>query len=94
MTVLVGKQAPDFTLSAVMPDNTINESFNFKEYSKNKIAVLFFWPMDFTFVCPSEIIAFNNRLKDFEERGVVIVGCSIDSQYVHLAWKNTEIKAV
>ena len=92
MTVLVGKQAPDFTLPAVMPDNSINDKFNFKEYTKGKMAVLFFWPADFTFVCPSEIIAFNNKLKDFQERGVNILGCSIDSQFVHYAWKNTPVE--
>ncbi len=92
MSVLVGKEAPDFTLSAVMPDNSINDNFNFKEYINGKMAVLFFWPADFTFVCPSEIIAFNNRLKEFEEKGVVVVGCSIDSQFVHYAWKNTAVE--
>lgn len=92
MSVLVGKQAPDFTLSAVMPDNSIEDNFNFKNYIKGKIAVLFFWPADFTFVCPSEIIAFNNKLKEFNERGVVIAGCSVDSQYVHYAWKNTPVE--
>lgn len=92
MSVLVGKQAPIFTLPAVMPDNSINENFDFENYIKGKISVLFFWPADFTFVCPSEIIAFNNRLKSFEEKGVKIVGCSIDSQFVHYAWKNTIVE--
>ena len=92
MSVLVGKQAPDFILSAVMPDNSIKEDFNFSDYIKGKIAVLFFWPADFTFVCPSEIIAFNNKLEEFKEKGVVIAGCSIDSQYVHYTWKNTPVE--
>lgn len=92
MSVLVGKQAPGFTLSAVMPDNSIKEDFNFSDYIKRKIAVLFFWPADFTFVCPSEIIAFNNKLEEFNKRGVVIAGCSVDSQYVHYAWKNTPVE--
>ncbi len=92
MSVLVGKQAPGFTLSAVMPDNSIKEDFNFSDYIKGKIAVLFFWPADFTFVCPSEIIAFNNKLEEFNKRGVVIAGCSVDSQYVHYAWKNTPVE--
>lgn len=92
MSVLVGKQAPDFTVSAVMPDNTINDNFNFKQYTKGKIAVLFFWPADFTFVCPTEIIAFNNKLKEFEERGAVVIGVSIDSAYVHYAWKSTPVE--
>lgn len=92
MSVLVGKQAPDFTLSAVMPDNSINDNFNFRDYIKGKMAILFFWPADFTFVCPSEIIAFNNKLKEFNERDVVIAGCSVDSQFVHYAWKNTPVE--
>lgn len=92
MSVLVGKQAPDFTVSAVMPDNTINDKFNFKEYIKGKMAVLFFWPADFSFVCPTEVIAFNNKFKEFTDRGVVLVGGSVDSQYVHLTWKKTPIE--
>jgi len=92
MSVLVGKQAPKFTLSAVMPDNSIDENFDFDSYIRGKIAVLFFWPADFTFVCPSEIIAFNNKLDEFNKRGVVIAGCSVDSQYVHYAWKNTPVE--
>mgnify|MGYP003587910098 CR=1 FL=1 len=91
MSVLVGKQAPDFTVSAVMPDNTINDNFNFKQYTNGKITVLFFWPADFTFVCPTEIIAFNNKLKEFEDRGVVVIGASIDSAYVHYTWKSTAV---
>lgn len=92
MTMLVGKQAPDFTSACVMPNNIIKDDFNFYDYIKGKIAVLFFWPADFTFVCPSEIIAFNNRLKEFEKRGVVIIGCSVDSQFVHFTWKNTPVE--
>lgn len=92
MSVLVGKQAPEFILSAVMPDNSINENFIFKDYIKGKISVLFFWPADFTFVCPSEIIAFNNKLEEFNKRGVVVAGCSVDSQFVHYAWKNTPVE--
>ena len=88
MSVLVGKMAPDFTASAVMPDNTINDKFNFITYTKGKVGILFFWPADFSFVCPSEIIAFNNKLEDFEALGATLVGCSVDSKFVHLAWKN------
>ncbi len=91
MSVLVGKKAPDFTTAAVMPNNEINESFNLHTYLKGKIGVLFFYPLDFTFVCPSEIIAFDNRLKDFKDRGAEVIGVSVDSKYTHLAWKNTEI---
>ena len=92
MSVLVGKEAPDFTAVAVMPDNTFDENFNLRDYTKGKIAVLFFWPADFTFVCPSEIIAFNNRMEEFKKRNVAVVGCSVDSQFVHLTWKNTPVE--
>ena len=91
MSVLVGKMAPDFTAAAVMPNNEINEKFNLHSYLKGKIGVLFFYPLDFTFVCPSEIIAFDNRLKDFKDRGVEVIGVSVDSKFTHLAWKNTEV---
>lgn len=91
MSVLVGKQAPDFTAKAVMPDNTINENFNLKSYLKKKAGVLFFYPLDFTFVCPSEIIAFNNRLEEFKKRKVEVISVSVDSHFTHLAWKNTPV---
>lgn len=92
MSVLVGKEAPDFTATTVMPDNTIKADFNLKNYLKGKIGVLFFWPLDFTFVCPSEIIAFDNRIDEFKKRGAELIGCSVDSQYTHYAWKNTPIE--
>jgi peroxiredoxin (alkyl hydroperoxide reductase subunit C) len=92
MSVLVGKVAPDFTASAVMPNNEIDDNFNLHSYIKGRIGVLFFYPLDFTFVCPSEIIAFANRVKDFKERGAEVIGISVDSKYTHLAWKNTEVK--
>jgi len=91
MSVLTGKPAPDFTAPTVMPDNSVEENFNFKEYIKGKKAILFFYPKDFTFVCPSEIIAFNNRLNAFKERGVEIIGVSTDSAQSHIDWKNTEV---
>ena len=91
MSVLVGKEAPDFTATAVMPDNSIEENFNLKKYLKGKIGILFFWPLDFTFVCPSEIIAFANRVEEFEKRGAKVIGVSVDSQFTHLAWKNTPV---
>jgi len=91
MAVLVGKPAPDFTAQAVMPDNEINPKFNLKEYLEGRVGVLFFYPLDFTFVCPSEIIAFNNRLKEFKTRGAEVIAVSVDSQFTHLAWKNTEV---
>lgn len=93
MAVLVGKQAPDFTATAVMPDNSFNDKFNLKSYLNGKPAVLFFYPLDFTFVCPSEIIAFDNRLKEFKDRGVEVIAVSVDSHFTHLAWKQTEVKA-
>jgi peroxiredoxin (alkyl hydroperoxide reductase subunit C) len=91
MSVLVGKAAPNFTAAAVMGDNSINENFNFAAHIKGKPAVLFFYPLDFTFVCPSELIAFDHRLAEFKSRGVEVVGVSIDSQFTHLAWKNTPV---
>lgn len=91
MSVLVGKKAPDFTAAAVMPNNEINDQFNLHTHLKGKIGVLFFYPLDFTFVCPSEIIAFNNHLKSFKDLGAEVIGVSVDSKYTHLAWKNTEI---
>jgi peroxiredoxin 2/4 len=89
MSVLVGKPAPDFTAPAVMGDNDINESFNLTAHIKGKYAVVFFYPLDFTFVCPSEIIAFDKKKKEFDKRGVEIIGVSVDSHFTHLAWKNT-----
>lgn len=91
MSVLVGKQAPDFTAPAVMPNNEINDKFNLKAYLKGKTGVLFFYPLDFTFVCPSEIIAFNNRLNEFKTRNTEVIAVSVDSHFTHLAWKNTPV---
>ncbi|MDE2585279.1 MAG: peroxiredoxin [Betaproteobacteria bacterium] len=91
MAVLVGKQAPDFTAQAVMGNNEIKE-FKLSSEIKGKYAVLFFYPLDFTFVCPSELIAFDHRLAEFKQRGVEVIGCSIDSQFTHLAWKNTPVE--
>ena len=91
MAVLVGKAAPDFTAVAVMGNNDINENFNLSKHIKNKAAVVFFYPLDFTFVCPSELIAFDHRLSEFAKRGVEVIGVSIDSQFTHLAWKNTPV---
>jgi len=90
--MLVTKKAPDFTAPAVMPDNTINENFNLYENIGEKGAVLFFYPLDFTFVCPSEIIAFDHRLEEFQKRGINVIGCSVDSHFTHLAWKNTPVE--
>lgn len=90
MSVLVAKQAPDFTAAAVLADGTIKENFSLSELHGRHV-VLFFWPLDFTFVCPSEIIAHDNRLAQFKERGVEVVGVSIDSEFTHYAWRNTPV---
>lgn len=91
MSTLVTKEAPDFTAAAVLANNTIVEDFSLSDY-KGKYVVLFFYPLDFTFVCPSEIIAFNKKLDEFKSRGVEVIGVSVDSQFTHFAWKNTEPK--
>lgn len=88
MQAFVGKQAPDFTAATVMPDNNIETEFHLRQYTKNSKAVLFFYPYDFTFVCPSEIIAFNNRLGEFLARNTKVIAVSNDSRHSHLAWKN------
>jgi peroxiredoxin (alkyl hydroperoxide reductase subunit C) len=90
MSVLVARQAPDFTAPAVLPDGTITESFKLSAL-RGKYVVLFFWPLDFTFVCPSEIIAHDHRLQQFKDLGVEVVGVSIDSQFTHHAWRNTPV---
>lgn len=88
--VLVTRPAPDFTSAAVLGNGEIVENFNFKKHIEGKAAVLFFYPLDFTFVCPSELIAFDHRYEEFKKRGVEVVGVSIDSQYSHNAWRNTD----
>ena len=90
MAVLVAKQAPDFVAQAVMPDGTIKEDFKLSDL-RGKYVVLFFWPLDFTFVCPTEIVAHHNRAVMFREREVELVGVSIDSQFTHAAWRNTPV---
>lgn len=90
--VLVARQAPDFTCAAVLGSGEIVNDFNFKKHIAGKAAVLFFWPMDFTFVCPSELIAFDKRYQEFKKRGVEVVGVSFDSEFVHNAWRNTPIE--
>ena len=91
MGVLVGREAPDFTAAAVLGDGSIVDDFNFSKTIKNRYAVLFFYPLDFTFVCPSELIAFDHRLNEFKKRQVEVVGCSIDSHFTHNAWRNTPV---
>jgi peroxiredoxin (alkyl hydroperoxide reductase subunit C) len=91
MGVLVGRPAPDFTAAAVLGSGEIVDSFNLKEAVQGKKAVVFFYPLDFTFVCPSELIAFDKRVEEFKKRGVEVVGVSIDSQFTHNAWRNTPV---
>lgn len=87
--VFVGKEAPNFVAKAIMPDNTIEFEFDLKRYLNGHVGVLFFYPLDFTFVCPSEIIAFNNRLGEFSAKSAKVIAASVDSHFSHLAWKNT-----
>jgi peroxiredoxin (alkyl hydroperoxide reductase subunit C) len=91
MATLVGKKAPEFKAQAVMPDNTINPEFSLEDL-KGKYVVLFFYPLDFTFVCPTEILAFNRKVDEFKALGAEVVGVSVDSQFTHLAWKNTPVE--
>ena len=89
--MLVTKQAPDFTATTVLADGSIVEDFKLSENFGKKGTVLFFYPLDFTFVCPSEIIAFSKRVADFKERGVNVIGVSVDSQFSHFAWRETPV---
>jgi peroxiredoxin (alkyl hydroperoxide reductase subunit C) len=89
--MLVTKQAPDFTATTVLADGQIVEDFKLSENFGEKGTVLFFYPLDFTFVCPSEIIAFSKRVADFKERGVNVIGVSVDSQFSHFAWRETPV---
>lgn len=92
MGVLVGREAIDFTAPAVLGDGSIVDDFQFSAATKGKYAVIFFYPLDFTFVCPSELIAFDHRLEEFKSRNVEVIGVSIDSHFTHNAWRNTPIK--
>jgi len=92
MAVLVGKKAPYFEADAVINGGEFTEKFSLAQYIGKKYVVFFFYSMDFTFVCPTEILAFQDKLEEFEKRNVAVVGCSIDSKHSHLAWLNTEQK--
>lgn len=92
MAVLVGKKAPNFHASAVLGNGEITDHFNFDQAIQGKYAVLFFYPLDFTFVCPSELIAFDHRIEEFKKRNVEVIGVSIDSQFTHNAWRNTPVE--
>ena len=89
--MLVTKKAPDFTATTVLANGQIVEDFNLYENFGEKGTVLFFYPLDFTFVCPSEIIAFSKRTADFKERGINVIGVSVDSQFSHFAWRETDV---
>jgi len=87
MSVLVGKPAPEFKTQAVMPDGSFKE-VSLSDYRGKQHVLLFFYPLDFTFVCPTEIIAFSERVEEFKKRGVEVLSCSVDSRFSHLAWRN------
>jgi len=88
---LVGKKAPEFTAKAVVNGNEFVEGFSLDQYIGNKEVVFFFYPLDFTFVCPTELLAFQDKIEEFEKRNVQVVGCSIDSEFSHYAWLQTEL---
>ena len=91
MSVLVGKQAPDFDVPAVLGNGEIVDSFTLSTAIKGKYGLVFFYPLDFTFVCPSELIALDHRIPDFQARNVEVIGVSIDSHFTHNAWRNTPV---
>jgi len=86
METLIGKKAPEFSAAAVVNGSELVGDFSLEQYKGNKEVIFFFYPLDFTFVCPTELIAFQEKLAEFEKRNVAVVGCSIDSQYSHWAW--------
>ena len=92
MSVLVGRKAPEFTAAAVLGNGDIIGDFRLDKALKDKYGLVFFYPLDFTFVCPSELIALHHRIDDFKKRGVEVIGVSIDSHYTHNAWRNTPIE--
>jgi len=91
MSVLVGKKAPDFTVPAVLGSGEIVDEFTLSEAIKGKYGLVFFYPLDFTFVCPSELLALDHRMDKFKELGVEVIGVSIDSHFTHNAWRNTPV---
>lgn len=86
---IVGQKMIDFTASAVMQDGGIVDDFNLSEYIEGSYGILFFYPLDFTFVCPTELIALSNRISDFSERNTKVISISIDSKFSHFAWRET-----
>lgn len=91
MSVLVGRPAPEFTSAAVLADGTIVDNFSLSEHLNGKYGLIFFYPLDFTFVCPSELIALDKRIEEFKQRNVEVIAVSIDSQFTHNAWRNTSV---
>jgi peroxiredoxin 2/4 len=91
MSFLVAKPAPDFTATAVLPDDSFQTDFKLSAY-RGKYVILFFWPLDFTFVCPSEVLAFDRAIDRFRAKNTEVIGVSIDSQYTHLAWRSTPVE--
>jgi len=92
MAVLVGKKAPTFSATAVMNGGEFVNNFSLEQYVGKKYVIFFFYPADFTFVCPTELVAFQEKLKDFESRNVAVVGCSVDSHHSHWKWLQTDLK--
>lgn len=93
MSVLVGKKAPHFEAAAVVNGGEFVEKFSLNQYLGKKHVIFFFYPLDFTFVCPTEIIAFQDKMAEFDKRNVAVIGCSVDSDHTHWAWLNTEKNA-
>jgi peroxiredoxin (alkyl hydroperoxide reductase subunit C) len=91
MSFLVAKPAPDFTATAVMPDNSFKADFKLSDY-RGKYVILFFWPLDFTFVCPSEVLAFDRALPKFKAKNTEVIGVSVDSEFTHYAWRGTPVE--
>ncbi len=92
MENLIGKKAPAFKATAVVNGGEFQENFSLEQYVGKKDVIFFFYPLDFTFVCPTELLAFQEKIQEFEKRNVAVVGCSIDSEFSHWAWLNTELK--
>ncbi|RUA27630.1 MAG: peroxiredoxin [Bacteroidetes bacterium] len=92
MENLIGKKAPKFVANAVVNGGEIVEGFSLDQFLGKKHVIFFFYPLDFTFVCPTEILAFQEKMEEFEKRNVAVVGCSVDSEFSHWAWLNTELK--
>ena len=92
MTLLIGKEAPDFTADACMADGKLLEKFNLHQEIDNRYGIIFFYPMDFTFVCPTEILALSGQVEAFKKLNCSVVGISVDSKWTHNDWLNTPHK--